>query len=314
MTEAAPFHADLAEGPQDGSAVWLRAADGVRVRAGHWPGGPRGTIFIFPGRCEYIEKYGRTAQDCRERGYTTVAIDWRGQGLSDRLLKNPDIGHVRRFADYQADLAAVLAWAHTSDLPQPWFLIAHSMGGAIGLRALTAGAPFEAAAFSAPMWGILIAPKLKHIARTVPIFARHIGLGGRQAPTTDRADFFLAAPFEGNFLTTDRGMWDYMKAQAAAQPRFRLGGPSLTWLAEALSETRALHLLPRPKLPAHVTIGGEEKIVDPDAVRRLTETWPSADLAFVPEAEHEILMERPAIRTGFLDRAEAMFERAKALA
>ena len=41
-------------------------------------------------------------------------------------------------------------------LPRPWRLLAHSMGGTIGLRALTRGVPVAAAVFSAPMWGIRV--------------------------------------------------------------------------------------------------------------------------------------------------------------
>ena len=59
----APFHADLADGPPGGRAVWLRTADEVRIRAGLWRGGDKGTVFLLPGRTEYIEKYGRAAGD-----------------------------------------------------------------------------------------------------------------------------------------------------------------------------------------------------------------------------------------------------------
>lgn len=308
--ETAPFHADLARGPGGGAAVWLRADDGLRIRAGHWAGDGTGTVFLFPGRCEYVEKYGLAAAELAARGYDAVALDWRGQGLSDRLLRNPDIGHVRRFTDYQKDVDALLGFARARGLPRPWFVIGHSMGGAIGLRALMERAPFAAAAFSAPMWGIVIAPNLRHVARTLPFAARRLGFGGRQAPTTNGADYFLTAPFEGNFLTTDREMWDYMKAQATAIPRFRLGGPSLTWLAEALIETRALHVLPKPDVPCHASVGTLEKIVDSDAIARLAADWSSCSFALVEGAEHELLMERPEVRTSFLDRAMETFARA----
>ncbi len=311
--ERAPFLSDLAEGP-DGAAYWIRGRDGVRCRAAVWPAGAGGTVFLFPGRCEYVEKYGRTAMELAQAGFASVAIDWRGQGMSDRLLGNPDIGHVGRFTDYQNDARAVVELAHLHQLPQPWFLIAHSMGGAIGLRSLIEGLPFRAAAFSAPMWGILIAPNLRHVARTLPVVARAVGFGGRQAPTTNGPDFFLTTPFEGNFLTTDREMWEHMKRQAAAHPRFRLGGPSLTWLAEALAEMRALHRLPKPDVPAHASVGSLEKIVDAAAVERLADAWASCGFAFHADAEHELLMERAEVRKAFLANALDMFESTRASA
>jgi len=59
--QPAPLRNDLAEGPQGGSAVWVSAADGVRLRVGGWPAGSGGTVLLFTGRTEYIEKYGRIA-------------------------------------------------------------------------------------------------------------------------------------------------------------------------------------------------------------------------------------------------------------
>ena len=107
----APFHADLADGPPGGRAVWLRTADEVRIRAGLWRGGDKGTVFLLPGRTEYIEKYGRAAGDLVARGWSVLTVDWRGQGLADRALADPMAGHVHDFAQYQRDLDAVLALA-----------------------------------------------------------------------------------------------------------------------------------------------------------------------------------------------------------
>lgn len=293
--------------------MWLTADDGVRLRAALWPSsGRRGTIFLLPGRCEYVEKYGRTAERLTSEGYTVLSIDWRGQGLSDRLLRNPDIGHVTKFLDYQRDVQALVAFAEERGLPEPWFLLAHSMGGAIGLRALSEADRFRAAAFSAPMWGIVITPKLQQLARALPILARRIGMGARQAPTTSKASFFLEAPFEGNQLTTDRDTWDYMKRHAAEEDRFRLGGPSLIWLGEALAETRALHYLPKPDVPTYVAVGDLEKIVDPSAIERTVSEWPSATLEHFADAEHELMMERPPVRDAFIDHALATFDSAQA--
>lgn len=308
--EAAPFHGDLAGGPAGAQAVWLRAADGVRIRAVRWGTGARGTVFLFPGRCEYAEKYGRTADEILARGYGAVAVDWRGQGLADRLLRDPTIGHVRRFSDYQHDVRAVFAFAEAEHLPKPWFLLGHSMGGCIGLRTLVDGSPFAAAGFSAPMWGVRIAPKLETAAHVLPIVATRMGLGGRRTPTTGRPSYLVEAPFEGNLLTTDPGMWDYMVAQARAENRFRLGGPSLMWLGEALAETRALLRAPRPGVPAHASVGTLEKIVIAETVATMMADWPDGSFDWVEGAEHELLMERPEVRQSFLDRVFATFESA----
>ena len=61
---------------------------GVRIRVGLWHRqGPAGTVLLFPGRTEYVEKYGRTARLLAARGLATLVIDWRGQGIADRLVE-----------------------------------------------------------------------------------------------------------------------------------------------------------------------------------------------------------------------------------
>ena len=91
----APFFRDIADGPGTGRAIWVHAEDGVRLRLGYWPlEGAKGTVLIMPGRTEYVEKYGRVARELAARGYAAVALDWRGQGLADRLGRVPSVGHV----------------------------------------------------------------------------------------------------------------------------------------------------------------------------------------------------------------------------
>lgn len=105
--ERAPFDQVLAEGPENVRAYWVTASDGVRLRVAVWPTQtPRGTIVLFPGRTEYVEKYGRVAQDFTAAGYAVTAIDWRGQGRADRVFEDPRLGHVGEFQDYQKDVAA----------------------------------------------------------------------------------------------------------------------------------------------------------------------------------------------------------------
>lgn len=308
----APYHAAVAEGPMDARAFWMTATDDRRVRAGLWPvpAGARGTVFLLPGRTEYLEKYGRTAGDLTARGYAMVSVDWRGQGLSDRPLADPMTGHVGDFAEYQLDLAALIALAVAEAMPRPWFLMAHSMGGCIGLRALMGAHPFAAAAFSAPMWGILIAAWMRPMAQALSTASRWFAFDHRYAPGTRPHTYVLDAPFAGNTLTTDEGMWDYMVRQARAHPELTLGGPSLGWLKAALGECAALMKMASPTLPCLTALGLAEKIVDVGPIHARMARWPGGRLSLYPGAEHEVLMEGPATRARFLDEATALFDSA----
>lgn len=307
MAEPAPFRSDLAEGPEGGRAEWLRPPDGRRIRVGIWAEGSKGTVLILPGRTEYAEKYGRAAADFAARGYASVAVDWRGQGMADRALADPMVGHVQQFAEYQRDLDTVMARVGTLGLPEPLFLVAHSMGGCIGLRGLMRGLPVRAAAFSAPMWGISMAAWMRPVAQVIAQMSVWTRQAHRYAPTTGGKSYLLANPFQDNVLTTDPDMWDYMKRQTAAEPAFGLGGPSLGWLHAALAECADLSTLPSPDVTTICALGTAEKVVDVAPIHLRMARWPKGRLDLYAGAEHEVMMEAPAHRGRFFDECAALF-------
>ena len=306
--EQAPYRADLAEGPDKAHAVWALAEDEARLRVAVWPAdAARGTILLFPGRTEYIEKYGRVARDLTGRGYSVASIDWRGQGFSDRLAGDRLLGHVLRFRDYQADVAALVRFAGEMDLPKPWFLVAHSMGGCIGLRALIEGLPVERAVFSAPMWGIEMRKRQRPVAAVLPGLARLAGQGERYTPGSRPVVYDPATGFAENPLTTDRDHFEYFSRQMASEEQFALGGPSLHWLSEALGECRKLRGLPRPEVPVLTFLGTDERIVSKRSVVAMFNKWQDAELRLVETARHELMMEAPEIRLNFIDSAVQFF-------
>lgn len=303
----APLYKDVADGPPGGVAYWLRAADGVRLRAAIWPGGAKGTVFLLPGRTEYIEKYGRAAADLGRRGFATLSIDWRGQGLADRALPDKMSGHVGDFSEYQLDLDAVLKLAHEQNLPHPYYMLAHSMGGCIALRALTRDLPFQAAAFTAPMWGISMAAWMRPMAIAIANTANWLGQARRYAPGTTAKSYVMDTPFAGNVLTKDADMYAYMRLQSVQHPDLALGGPSMGWLQAALLECQALSLLPSPAIPALCALGTAERVVDTAPIHLRMAQWPNGTLDLYGDAEHEIMMETPAMRQRLYDAVAAHF-------
>ncbi|MFW2588305.1 alpha/beta fold hydrolase [Sagittula sp. SSi028] len=293
----APLFADLAEAPAQTRAWWVDASDGLRLRVMHAPSqGARGTVLLFPGRTEYVEKYGRAAAVLAQAGYDTLAIDWRGQGLAGRMLDEPRTGHVDVFEDYQADVAALVAAADELGVPGPRHLIGHSMGGCIGLRALMGGLDVRSAVFTGPMWGIRLGHVMRPAAWALSRLSKPLGMSHRFAPGTGAMPYVAASAFADNTLTRDPEMWDYMRRQVMAHPELQLGGPSLNWLHEALAETRHLARQPSPPVPCICYTGTNERIVDVTRIRDRMDRWPQGRLEMVAAGEHELMMEIPATR------------------
>jgi len=307
--DPAPYFETMARAPEGGACAWLETGDGVRIRAGHWPlEGARGTVVIFPGRTEFIEKYGPLAGELQAMGFAVAAVDWRGQGLADRLHPDPRAGHVEVFGDYQKDADAYLAHLRDLGLPEPFHLLAHSMGGCIGLRTLYRRPGFASAAFSAPMWGIMLSPILRPTAWAVGWASVKVGLAHLYAPTTGAASYIATTPFDDNQLTTDREMYAFMQAQLEAQSDLQLGGPTIRWLREALMECRHLSALPAPEIDCVTFLGSRERIVDPDPIHDRMASWPRGELLLLDGAEHEVLMEAPATRSRILERLATHFD------
>ena len=304
---AAPFHR-LKDSPDGrGHALWLRAEDGIRLRAGLWrPQQAAGTVLLFPGRTEYIEKYVPIAERLADEGLATLAIDWRGQGMSDRLLSDPRPGHIADFADYQRDVLELIVAAETLRLPRPWHLLAHSMGGNIGLAALMNGLPVQTAAFSAPMLGlrhILPVQLVSGVAGT----AMRFGRGGLSVLGTRGSTYLLDAPFRGNALTDDPVQWGRLVAESGSWPHLTLGGASYAWIAAAIAECRRLSSLPAPELPALIGLGSRETVVSAAAIRARAASWPQARLLELADARHELMFNSPPIADRFLAAVLRLF-------
>lgn len=309
VMDDAPFFPQVAEGPDNVRAYWINAEDKVRLRVAHWPleGSPKGTVLLLQGRTENIEKYGRTAEALHAAGYAAFAIDWRGQGLSDRLTDDRMTGHVVRFSDYQKDVAAMTEAAAALDLPKPWYLIGHSLGACVGLRAIIEGLPISACVFTAPLWGINLSTFQRLAAWPLSWAAQFMGKGHVYAPGTRGESYVLHTAFEDNRLTHDPDMYKYYIDISESLVDQQIGGPSMGWLFQALKETRSLTKLPSPDIPCITFCGAEDSIVAIPAVQDRMARWPRGRFELVDNARHDVLHESPHIRDEVLNRILDLF-------
>mgnify|MGYP001627809529 CR=1 FL=1 len=311
LIDEAPFSQQIAEGPESVKAYWIKSDDDMRLRVAHWQtdGNPKGTVFLFQGRTENLEKYGLAVGELHNAGYAAFGVDWRGQGLSDRIAEDPMVGHVDRYLDYQNDVAAMLKAAGNLDLPKPWYLFGHSLGACIGLRALSDGLPMSACAFSAPLWDINLSAFQRIAAWPLTWVAQLIGRGHTYAPGTRPESYVLNTPFEENRLTRDPGMYRYYQKISESLVEQQIGGPSMAWLFKTLGETRSLSKLPSPEIPCVTFCGAEDSIVAISAVEDRMARWPRGKFELIPNARHDVLYEIPDVRDGVFAEMLELFAR-----
>ena len=277
--------------PKGGHAYWRKASDGTRIRTAVWHGHGDKTVLIFPGRTEFIEKYGDVITQLLNRGYSVAIIDWRGQGLSDRHPANRDLGWVKDFSDYQLDVAELLATAKEAGLPNLFAMIGHSMGGCIGLRSLLNGLPIHKVIFSGPMWGIYVEPRMRILAAIISRIGPTLGFGDSFVPSGSANYSVLTEPFEGNVLTNDRTQYDIMTRQLQAHSELGLGAPSLRWFNRAQAEAAKLVVAAPAKQDCLCLFGSDEAIVSVPKIHSVMAKWPNGKLVEIPNAHHEVLME-----------------------
>ena len=256
------------------------------------------------GRNECIEKYYETIRHFTARGLWVATFDWRGQGLSDRLLKNPLRGHVRRFRDFESDLSTFLETIVLPETRLPFCLVAHSMGALVALSM----APKLTNRIDRM---VLVAPFVQLSNQTVPtwslrLITRLMRLTGLGWVGSGKDSF--PKPFAGNPLTTDVERFARNQALYMAHPELRLGPPSVGWINEmlnAINRVDRFEHLDQIKVPTLLIGAGNDVIVAAQAIENLGNRFRAGRAIIIDGARHEVLQEADRYRVPALAAIDA---------
>ncbi|MBC6982409.1 alpha/beta hydrolase [Caulobacter sp. 17J80-11] len=283
-----------ASAPAGGIGEWCRGAGGLRLRAAFWlpQGTPRGTVVLSPGRTEPIEKYYEVIGDFLDRDFAVLAHDWRGQGLSARLLPDRLKGHARAVEEYLDDYSRLLDTFETR-MPQPWIMVGHSMGGCLNLLSLMAGETrFASALLSSPMLRLKTGKRSMWSVRFAARWNVRHGKAGEYV--LDDYDDPFEHTFEKDGLTSDRARYERWREQLYACPHLAVGGITWGWLAFAVDAGERVmkpKVLKRVKTPVTIVQGGDDARVWKTAARWVAKRLPRGKYVEVTAAKHEVLME-----------------------
>jgi lysophospholipase len=281
----------------------LKTPDRVSVRFARWPPPPgrKGTVCIFQGRTEFIEKYFEVVRDLRARGFAVATLDWRGQGLSDRALGDSRKGHVTSFDKYAIDLETFMREVVLPDCPPPLFALAHSMGASILIRAAARrGRWFERMVLSAPMIKLAniplraAAPGIMRVMRLAGLGGAYVPGGGPIGPST--------MPFVGNPVTSDPVRHARTAAVIDVNPALALGAPTVAWLNAAF---RVMTEFANPAFPAKLrqpmlmVACGRDRLVSSAAIEDFGSRLRVGSYLILPGAMHEVMMEQDPFRGQF---------------
>ena len=297
--------------PEGGQGEWFRGAGGLRLRQAFWqaPGRVRGTVFISPGRSEPIEKYYEVIQDMLARGFCVVAHDWRGQGLSARLLSDRLKCHARSMDEFLDDYQRLLEGFATK-APKPWIMLGHSMGAALNLASLRAGCDqFAGAIFSNPM--------LRLKTGGTPLWAVRFQADWKvkHGQSVEFVPELFEDPYDFNFethaLTHDRARYEIWREHLFACPHLGVGSPTWGWLNFALSLGESLvkdksKTTKKIKIPVTIVVSSDDRYMLKPFTKAFTKKINTGRYVEVPGAEHEILIEVDGMRQAFFEEFDAL--------
>ena len=93
---------------------------------------PVGTVLIVHGFTENTTKYSELVFSLLKNNFCVVIYDQRGHGRSwrDENISDTSVTHIDDFSQYVSDMNSVYECV-LKKMPAPFFVFAHSMGGAV---------------------------------------------------------------------------------------------------------------------------------------------------------------------------------------
>jgi lysophospholipase len=289
--------------PEGATTAMLQTPDGVLLRYARWspPPGRKGTVCIFQGRTEFIEKYFEVVRDLRARGFAVAILDWRGQGLSQRPLSDRYKGHIESFAEYAIDLQTFMREIVLPDCPPPLFALAHSMGASVLIQAAANGHRwFDRMVLTTPMIR-LARRRLLGLAPGVARIMRLAGMGTRYVPQGS-ATVLASLPFIGNICTSDAVRYARTAAVLEAEPALGLGSPTVAWADAAfkvMGQLSSPSYAARIRQPILITAAGRDQLISTPAIEAFAIHLRAGSHLIIPGAEHEIMQEQDQFRAQF---------------
>jgi len=251
---------------------------------------PVATVLILHGFTENAYKYAELIFSLLNLHFSVVAYDQRGHGRSGRDdgVPDPSVTHVDHFSDYVKDLRIVCDHFKRSD-NLPFFLFAHSMGGAVASLFLEQyPGVFDAAVLSSPM----IAPHTGGLPFSVSTAVSRLGClfgKGKNNPFfmkryTGPEDFATSCAADPN-----RFAW-YDKIKAS-RTDFQNSVPSWRWVNESLHVTEQILAAGAPEkvsCPVLLCAADIDFSVLPEPQKTFIARVPSGRFLFVKDSRHEI--------------------------
>jgi lysophospholipase len=254
---------------------------------------------VQAGRTEFYEKYHESIKRLLDRHFDVWSLDWRGQGLSSRLPSHYQAGYIDSYKTYLNDFHFFVQTKLLVQARGPLILLAHSMGGHLGLRYLREHQGlFKVCVLSAPMVDIQTAPFPRPILWGLALVGSLLGKGPDYAPAQHDFDE-RDRDFSTNRLTTDPVRFQEAVDWIDENPKLALGGVTFGWVRETLFsifQLRQRRYAAKIETPVLILSSEDEEVVDSTSHADIARFMPYCQVISIPDCKHEILQENDVVQ------------------
>jgi len=291
--EVLPFFAKGEQGQ-------LTSFDGKKLHYHYFPNpNAHSNLIIVTGWTEAAPKYAEVIYDLHQAGVETFIMDWRGQGLSDRLIEDPQVTWVADYGDFVKDLHQFVTEVVKPRARHPLIIMGHSMGANVITLYMTQHPEvFDRAVLSSPMLDMKLGSIPISVGRAVSWLYDFVGLGARMVWGHTYFDPSKAE----NWVSHSESRWRFWVQYKTDHPEYVLNAASFRWVLEGLRATEYMkenaHLI---RVPLLMLQAGRDLYVATGGQDRVCEKAYYCKKITYPFAKHEILNEVDLIRQDAMD-------------
>lgn len=296
--EAPYLELDDYKAPKGIKSYFVNMDDGINIRVCHWLQKKEknaGTIFLQQGHNEFIEKYYETIQEFIDRGYSIICFDWRGQGMSERMIDDINKSFISDFKKYDKDLEKILKEIIEPFFPKPLIGLGHSMGGCLMLSAFhNHPTKFDYGILSAPMLGFKNESFLRTASSVMNFLKKDTDYLIGSKPNMG-----IETPFEENDLTTDKSRYKRTQMLVRKMPAIRLWGVTNSF-AKAVNKRfkliRSKNWAEQIDVKILIINSLKDRVVYSKKTIEMAKRLKNSKIINFENCEHEIFMEKNEYR------------------
>lgn len=258
------------------------------------PESSKGTVFIFHGYFDHVGLYSHLIKHCLEQGFSVVAYDLPGHGLSSG---RPTA--IQSFDDYQVVLNSCLNLC-AENVKEPFYAIGQSTGGAVLIdhllnsNATTDASELTKSEFKKPVFQkvVLLAPLVRPVGWNSALFMHT--MVGPFLSTWKRV-------FSEN--SNDPAFIKFLKKRDPLQSKIM----SMEWVSALRSWIKQIESMPPVDAKVSIVQGQRDMTVDwRHNITIIQQKISEVDVHYLPKGRHHLVNESIEIRStvfAFIDEA-----------